>query len=102
MKGNTIFLTFDFVGKGLQPENQLKGFEIAGEDKVFYPAVAVIQNNKVMVNSDKVAKPVSVRYNWADNASAGNLYNLDKLPAAPFRTDNWELTTAKEKYTISK
>lgn len=102
VKDNTIVLTFDFVGKGLQPENQLKGFEIAGEDKVFYPAVAVIQNNKVMVNSDKVAKPVSVRYNWADDASAGNLYNLDKLPAAPFRTDNWELTTAKEKYTISK
>ncbi|MFT3919500.1 sialate O-acetylesterase [Cloacibacterium sp.] len=102
VKGNTIVLTFDFVGKGLQPENQLKGFEIAGEDKVFYPAVAVIQNNKVIVNSDKVAKPVSVRYNWADDASAGNLYNLDKLPAAPFRTDNWELTTAKEKYTISK
>ena len=102
VKGNTMVLTFDFVGKGLQPENLLKGFEIAGEDKVFYPAVAVIQNNKVMVNSDKVAKPVSVRYNWADDASAGNLYNLDKLPAAPFRTDNWELTTAKEKYTISK
>ena len=102
VKGNTMVLTFDFVGKGLQPENLLKGFEIAGEDKVFYPAVAVIQNNKVMVNSDKVAKPVSVRYNWADDASAGNLYNLDKLPAAPFRTDNWELTTAKEKYKISK
>ena len=102
VKGNTMVLTFDFVGKGLQHENQLKGFEIAGEDKVFYPAVAVIQNNKVMVNSDKVAKPVSVRYNWADDASAGNLYNLDKLPAAPFRTDHWELTTAKEKYTISK
>lgn len=102
VKGNTMVLTFDFVGKGLQPKNQLKGFEIAGEDKVFYPAVAVIQNNKVMVNSDKVAKPVSVRYNWADDASAGNLYNLDKLPATPFRTDNWELTTAKEKYKISK
>lgn len=102
VKGNTMVLTFDFVGKGLQPENQLKGFEIAGEDKVFYPAVAVIQNNKVIVNSDIVAKPVSVRYNWADDANAGNLYNLDKLPAAPFRTDNWELTTAKEKYTISK
>lgn len=102
VKGDTMVLTFDFVGKGLQPENLLKGFEIAGSDKVFYPAVAVIQNNKVMVNSDKVAKPVSVRYNWADDASAGNLYNLDKLPAAPFRTDNWELTTAKEKYKISK
>lgn len=102
VKGNTMVLTFDFVGKGLQPENLLKGFEIAGEDKVFYPAVAVIQNNKVMVSSNKVAKPVSVRYNWADDASAGNLYNLDKLPAAPFRTDNWELTTAKEKYKISK
>lgn len=102
VKGNKMVISFDFVGKGLQPENQLKGFEIAGSDQVFYPAEAVIQGNKVVVGSPQVITPVSVRYNWADDASAGNLYNLEQLPAAPFRTDHWKMITEDQVYTVSK
>ncbi len=71
-----------------QPLAELKGFAIAGEDKVWVWADAKIDGNTVVVSSDKVAKPVAVRYAWADNPEC-NLYNRAGLPASPFRTDNW-------------
>jgi len=42
----------------------------------------------VVVWSDQVSKPASVRYAWADNPAC-NLYNTEVLPASPFRTDDW-------------
>ncbi len=42
------------------------------------------------------AATLAVRYAWACNPAAANLYNADGLPAAPFRTDNWPgLTTGR-------
>lgn len=90
INGNKITLRFAQIGQGLSlkaGDAALKGFEIAGADGVFYPATAVIQNNKVMVAADQVKKPVAVRYAWADDAGAANLFNKAGLPAAPFRTD---------------
>lgn len=63
-------------------------FEIAGEDRVFYPAKAWISRSKVKVKSDKVKKPVAVRYAFKDWVE-GDLY-CDGLPVSSFRTDNWE------------
>lgn len=62
----------------------------------------MIEGSSVVVSSDKVAKPVAVRYGWA-MVPDGNLFNREGLPAAPFRTDasndlaravksNWQLT----------
>jgi sialate O-acetylesterase len=65
-----------------------KGFAIAGEDKVFVWAKAEIEGDNIIVWSDKVKKPVAVRYAWADNPEC-NLYNQDNLPLCPFRTDNF-------------
>jgi len=45
---------------------------------------------------------VAVRYGWADDDTNINLYNKEKFPASPFRTDNWEMMTANEKYKVSK
>lgn len=101
VKENQIFLSFDFIGSGLSISDKdavLKGFEIAGADKVFYPANAIIKYNKVIVTSDKVSNPVAVRYGWADDDTDINLFNKEKFPASPFRTDNWEMITANEKY----
>ena len=64
-------------------------FAIAGEDKVWQWADAKIDGDSVVVSSDKVAKPVAVRYAWAMNPEGANLYNKDGLPAVPFRTDSW-------------
>lgn len=91
IKGNNIIIRFAQTGTGLSikpGDAELKGFEIAGVDGVFYPATAVIQNNKVVVATDQVKKPVAVRYAWADDAGAANLFNKAGLPAAPFRTDS--------------
>jgi sialate O-acetylesterase len=104
IKGNQIILTFDHIGSGLSTPNntELKGFEIAGTDKVFYAAKAIIKENKIIVSSDQVQNPVAVRYGWADDDTNINLYNKEKFPASPFRTDNWEMMTANEKYKVSK
>lgn len=104
IKGNQIVLTFDNIGSGLSTPNndELKGFEIAGADKVFYSAKAIIKDNKIIVSSDKVQNPVAVHYGWADDDTAINLFNKEKFPASPFRTDNWEMITANEKYKVSK
>lgn len=104
IKGNQIILTFDNIGSGLSTPNndELRGFEIAGADKVFYSAKAIIKDNKIIVSSDKVQNPVAVHYGWADDDTAINLFNKEKFPASPFRTDNWEMLTANEKYKVSK
>jgi sialate O-acetylesterase len=104
IKGNQIILTFDHIGSGLSTPNntELKGFEIAGTDKVFHAAKAIIKENKIIVLSDQVQNPVAVRYGWADDDTNINLYNKEKFPASPFRTDNWEMITANEKYKVSK
>ncbi|MEN2486703.1 sialate O-acetylesterase [Flavobacterium sp. B11] len=104
IKGNEIILTFDNIGSGLSTPNndELKGFEIAGSDKVFHSAKAIIKDNKIIVSSDKVQNPVAVHYGWADDDTAINLFNKEKFPASPFRTDSWEMLTANEKYKVSK
>ncbi|WP_281299146.1 sialate O-acetylesterase [Flavobacterium limnophilum] len=105
IKGNQIILTFDNLGSGLSTSDSngiLKGFEIAGADKVFYSAKAIIQNNKVMVSSENVPNPVAVHYGWADDDTEINLFNKENFPASPFRTDNWEMITANEKYKVNR
>lgn len=69
-----------------QPE--LKGFVVAADDKRFYPAIAKLAGDQVILRSDFVKKPAAVRYNWSANPK-GNLYNKKDFPAGPFRTDNW-------------
>lgn len=64
------------------------GFYIAGNDRVFHEAEAVIDGKTVLVSSPQVPEPVSVRYGWADNPFC-DLYNSSLLPACPFRTDDW-------------
>lgn len=104
IKGNQIILTFDNVGSGLSTpnNNELKGFEIAGADKVFHSAKAIIKDNKVIVSSENVKNPVAVHYGWADDDTNINLFNKEEFPASPFRTDNWEMITVNEKYQVSK
>ena len=92
-----IRLAFDFA-KGLaargDPGAQLGGFTVAGEDRRWVKADAVIDGETVVVSSAQVSKPVAVRYSWADQPSGGNLVNRSGLPSPVFRTDNWPLSTA--------
>ncbi len=89
VKEAKIELSFDDIPLGLTAyDKPLISFEIAGADKVFKPAVAVITGKSVWVESKDVDQPVAVRYAYQNGAS-GNLYSVEGLPAAPFRTDNW-------------
>ena len=67
----------------------IKGFALAGEDKVFHWAEASLEGDHVVVGSAKVAMPIAVRYGWADNPDC-NLVNAAGLPASPFRSDKWK------------
>ncbi len=101
VEGNKIRVSYTNIGGGLTlgtppwtpdgnplpPPTALTGFEIAGADKNWVPAQAVIDGQTVVVSSDQLAAPVAVRYDWADSPS-GNLYNKDGLPAFPFRTED--------------
>jgi sialate O-acetylesterase len=87
VKGHEAVVKFSHEGSGLAaPAGELHGFTIAGVDKVFRPAKAVIVGDTVVLSSDEVSNPVAVRYAWA-NAPTGDLYNREGLPASPFRTD---------------
>ncbi len=112
VEGGKIRLTFSHLGSGLYarplpdtyqpvsykpdtvplikpvPNSPLQGFEISGNDRKFVWANAVIEGNTVVVSASGVSHPTAVRYAWADNPTC-NLYNQEKLPASPFRTDDW-------------
>lgn len=96
-----IRIRFDHVGSGLMVGKKdglapavedngakLKRFAIAGADKKFVWADAIIEGNTVLVGSKEVPNPIAVRYAFAHNPEGCNLYNREGLPASPFRSDN--------------
>ena len=102
VEGSKIRIAFDSVGSGLivatkkgydpvvkEPQGKLQKFAIAGDDKKWVWADAVIDGKTVVVSSPEVPKPVAVRYAFAANPDGCNLYNNEGLPASPFRTDEW-------------
>ena len=92
--GDKIRIQFNFTGGGLISKDgeELKEFTIAGEDQNFVPAKAKIGGDEVVVSSTQVKKPVAVRFAWR-NIPGPNLYNKAGLPASPFRTDDWKVST---------
>lgn len=87
--GDKAIISFNNIGKRLKSTSKygyIEGFAIAGADNKFVWAKAYIEGDKVIVYSDNISKPVSVRYSWSNNPDV-NLFNSEGLPAAPFRTD---------------
>lgn len=82
-------LSFKHVGSGLvargeEATGRLHHFALAGADGQFVWADAIIDGEQVVVWSDEISDPVTVRYAWADNPATANLYNKEGLPAVPF------------------
>lgn len=86
---NGIRVRFTHAVTGLTARDRpLQSFELAGRDKEFHPAQAVIDGDTVFVTSPEVQEPIEVRYAWS-NSPVANLYNGAGLPATPFRSDDW-------------
>jgi len=105
VKDGKAVLHFDHVGGGLTTPDvygYIRGFEVAGEDHQWHYAKASIEGNTVVVWQTGVMNPVAVRYDWADFAGDGNLFNKEGLPASAFRTDQWKGATEEVKYVVGK
>lgn len=89
INGGKVVLSFELFGSQLMAKgaDTLRQFSIAGADKKFFWAHAVIKSSTVVVWSEQVLTPVAVCYGWADNPEGANLYNKEGLPASTFRTD---------------
>lgn len=93
--GNSMTLRFTHTEGGLMTINggPVRGLEIAGADRNFVAAEAVITGpDTLTVTAASVSEPVAVRYAWNDNP----LFNLicgKGLMAGPFRSDDWPVPT---------
>lgn len=88
VEGTKVILSFKTGTNDLLQVSELKGFAIAGDNGHFYWAKAqIIDGNKVLVWSDKVPRPIKVRYAWDDNPKDANLKNKLGLPASPFEME---------------
>ncbi len=89
VEGGKARISFTHTGGGLVAKGgKLSGFAVAGEDRNFVWADAVVDGATVLVSAAGVAKPVAVRYGWGNNPDC-TLYNQEGFPASPFRTDDW-------------
>jgi sialate O-acetylesterase len=102
LDGETARVRFDHLGSGLMigrktgqapavvdPTRPLQRFAIAGADRKWHWAVARIDRDSVVCSHPDVKQPIAVRYAFSMNPDGANLYNLEGLPASPFRTDDW-------------
>jgi sialate O-acetylesterase len=109
--GNTMTLTFKDIAGGLSTKDgeAPRGFKIAGDDGVFVDVDAVLEDNKIIIDTSSVSGTPKVRYAWEDcpaldgDSSSLNLINSAGLPMAPFRTDydRYQFKTVSEDGTLS-
>lgn len=95
--GNAIIVTFDVGESALEIKGDgTSGFDLAGEDGVFYAARATrVDDRTLRVAAKEVKQPTFVRYAFRADPAA-TLFNREGLPAAPFRTDNQPQTPMVE------
>ncbi|MEI6646764.1 MAG: sialate O-acetylesterase [bacterium] len=102
IEGDKIRIGFDHAGKGLfigektatEPpkpvaSGTLKWVAIAGADKQWRWAETAVEGSELVVFASGLGSPVAVRFGYTINPQGPWLYNLEGLPASPFRTDNW-------------
>ncbi|MBR5083757.1 MAG: 9-O-acetylesterase [Prevotella sp.] len=94
--GDTIHIHLNDDYGSINRFEGIEGFEVAGADKVFYPAVAThfwqpgggYWDETIQIVCSEVKEPVAIRYCFK-NFQLGNLKNGAGLPLFPFRTDQW-------------
>ena len=86
--GKSIRIVFTHTFGGLVAKGDLTGFQIAGADRVFFPATVEIDGESIVLTSEKVPSPVAARYGW-EASPTPTLFNGAGFPATSFRTDDW-------------
>lgn len=89
--GGKAVVSFNDMWQGFTPNENLEGFEVAGDDRLFHKAIAEIDHNAltITVSSPAVADIKAVRYCFK-NFAIGRIHDMLGLPIVPFRTDSWE------------
>ncbi|SHJ07184.1 sialate O-acetylesterase [Arenibacter nanhaiticus] len=84
VKDDTLEVHFLFKeGLTTADGDELRDIQIAGADKVFFPAKARIRKNVLLLTSKKIKNPRYVRYGYTSYTD-GNLTNKGRLPTATF------------------
>lgn len=91
VEGDKAIITLTNPWDGITPYRNLEGFEAAGADRVFHPAMANVnlQTMDIEVTCPEASTIEAVRYNFK-NFAVGKIHNSLGLPLVPFRTDDWE------------
>lgn len=86
-KEGKAVVTFDYAeGLATSDQSAPRSFELAEYPGLFYPAIAEIKGDRVIISSLEVKNPRFVRYGWSPY-SDGNLINREELPASTFTTE---------------
>ena len=100
VEGATIVVSFTHADGLTGKDGPLQWFQLAGADGKYVDATATVQGKTVVIRSDLVPTPVSVRYAWDNYPQGANLVNAAGLPAAPFRSDSQDaLTPISKEFT---
>ncbi|WNH09301.1 hypothetical protein [Thalassobellus suaedae] len=83
---NKAVVSFNYA-EGLYSKDKKGLFEVAGEDKLFYPATSKLKDDTIIVSSKKVNDIKYLRFAWGNNTQS-NLFNKANLPASSFTTEN--------------
>jgi sialate O-acetylesterase len=86
-EGPSMRVIFDHADGLTARGGALTGFEVAGGDHKFSPAIAKLDGQTVVASVSTIKTPVYVRYAWP-NAPEANLYNGAGLPASTFSSEN--------------
>lgn len=102
--GADLFVTFDHIGDGLMSVKEITEFEIAGSDKIYKTATAIIlPDNRIQLTNVTISNPIYVRYAFRNNTTI-SIFTTNELPLplSPFKTEYPELLETTNEITFDK
>lgn len=87
IEGHKVIVSTTASGKLSCSDLEIQHFEIVDKNGNLYPGKAtILKNGDISITADKVKEPIGVRYCFSNDAIP-NLFDINGLPLAPFRTD---------------
>jgi sialate O-acetylesterase len=84
LKGDTVVVKFNHPN-GLKTSDgkDVSSLELAGKDGIFYPATGRIENDTLIVSSEKVKAPEQLQFGW-HKLAIPNFFNRKGIPVTTF------------------